>query len=657
MREGSQTLCRALTLGLVVWSVELLSAGGEEFYTIQAGRQEWDVVSFMESASQLTRKTFLYDPMLKGKKISVILPEDLRVTKEQLLKFFESVLEKHNFSVTDYKDFVKVVPLDTAKTAPMEIVIGEPKEPLNLEDKLMTLVYPLKYADPTRAQSFLSGLINRRSGNVAVLPESNLLVITDFSANLSRLYEVIKLMDVKAPEELLEVIPLKYVPAEEVAQKLSQILQAKLRGRALPRKRAVQLAQITPFPRTNSLIVYALPDLIEEIKQVVKLLDVKYEVPAKIHVYELQNAKAEELAKVLQQIFGGVIKPPPGVKGSGARALGARTTIVADPHTNSLIITAEEEEYAQLEEMIRKLDLRRPQVVIEAAIVELSENIRKEISAEVALVDKFRKGKTQTFFATNFGLTEYIEKFGEGKRLTIPGEPGSRKILGRSGALGTIVRGSRGRLPLIVSALEATGEARVLAYPKLLTNDNQKATFKSTQQEPTRTLQTTPTGGDITSFGGFQEAGITLEITPHISGSNYLQLEILQKIEGFTGERDPEGVVPPPKFSREIETMVTIPDGEVIVLGGLTRQDRRDSITGVPLLKDIPLLGFLFRSSTKETRKTTLYVFISPQIMTEENFSDLTGYSSGLSEKVEEKTGENFRENIHGAGGGEDSSQ
>jgi len=647
---------RSLGFGLALSAATLLlsvrpAGAGEDLVTINMAEKELDVVVFMETASQITKKSFIYDPQLKGKKVSVIFPRGETMTREKALKLFLAMLDKQNYSVTDYGDFVKVVPLDQVRTSPQEMRVLDPTKPmppLSIEDRMLTLVYPLKYADATRASSFLAGLINRRSGSVVAMPESNLLVISDFSANLDRLLEVLRLLDVKAPEETLEVVQLKNVPADEMAQKLAQIIQAKTGRTARQPGKPQTAVQITAFPRTNSLVLLALPDDLAEIKKVIEILDVPFKVPAKVHVYQLKNTKAEDLAKVLQQIYGATITAPPaGVQGTQpAYVSGSRTPIVADPHTNSLIITCDEEEFSQLSAMIQKLDVRRPQVVIEGAIVELTQNLVRTLAAELA--ETARIGNTSVALSTGFGLSKFVEK---DKGITVPGAPGTRQPTPSSGLFSSVRRGQR-RIPLLISALETTGEAKVLAHPSLLTNDNQKASFKSTDQEPTRTTNVAQGGEVITSFGGFQEAGITLEITPHISAGSeedpenaYLQLEILQRIEGFTGERDPQGVVPPPKFTREVQTVVTVPNEQLIVLGGLTRRDTRESVNGVPLLKDIPVLGYLFRRSEDEKKEHTLYVFISPRIMTAADFRDMAQYTNKIEGNLKKNTGVEVEQN------------
>jgi general secretion pathway protein D len=235
------------------------------------------------------------------------------------------------------------------------------------------------------------------------------------------------------------------------------------------------------------------------------------------------------------------------------------------------------------------------------------------------------------FGATSFSMSKLVDTNADGI-------PDARLPLPNTGLLSGIYKDQIGNIPALLYALEKQGKLSVLQIPVAVTSDNQIALLEVADERPTETFTSTTAGSDFRSFSGYEKAGLTLKITPHISEERYLRLETEVSVAEF-GEASADPVIPPPKISRELKVAVSVPNGNTIVLGGLVRSADRETINGVPLLMDIPGLGALFRRTVTQKERTTLYVFITPQIFSDEEFHDFKRASRGRQTDVEKLTG------------------
>jgi len=282
--------------------------------------------------------------------------------------------------------------------------------------------------------------------------------------------------------------------------------------------------------------------------------------------------------------------------------LGPRITV--DLNTGSLIISATRAEHQQLAELIEKLDHRRPQVLVEAIFVEITEadslNLAVELESAVLGVS------TGHLAFTSFGLS------------TINTATGMRTILPGPGFNGAVVRPDQ--VPIILQALAHTNRAKIRSAPRILVNDNGEARIESVEEQPFTSVNASTTVA-TTSFAGFAQAGTQFQIKPHISEDSHLYLKFDLTLNSFTGAGTP--TTPPPRSTQSMSSDVTIPDGYTVIVGGLSRRDKSTSVDKVPLLGDIPLLGLLFQARSDTASKTTLLAFIRPVILRDENFLDL----------------------------------
>ncbi len=287
-------------------------------------------------------------------------------------------------------------------------------------------------------------------------------------------------------------------------------------------------------------------------------------------------------------------------------------SITSDPDNNQVIVKAPIKQQDELARLIKRLDRRKPQVYIQAMIVSVedSENFRLAIESQLSAGD-FQS-------QTNFGLSSA----GTGASFT-----DQRSVAtGLAGLTQAVILSNQ--IPLILNATQTDTDVRILSTPQLLVNDNQESEIVSIREEPYTEISRDAGNADIVTFGGFAEAGTTLRVTPSISDGGFMRLEYYVELSNFTSASGTEGS-PPPRQTNTLTGNATIPSDGTIIIGGITIENARDTVMKVPLLGDIPLLGLLFRDTSKITTDSKIYVFLTPRIMTDPNFQDLRLLSEG----------------------------
>ncbi|HAK96613.1 MAG TPA: hypothetical protein DCM87_16880 [Planctomycetes bacterium] len=341
--------------------------------------------------------------------------------------------------------------------------------------------------------------------------------------------------------------------------------------------------------------------------------------------------------------------PAPGVEGPAAPAESGFTgasrsqsrkefyfegesVVIPDLNLSSIILIAPEYIHEEVKNVLQTLDVRRPQVLFEVAILDIKSDGQINFGTEWTTIDAQGGPRIRGSGFANYGVADRDNTAGAGfpDLTTVPTDV--------AGVFVGITKGEIGNVPLLIHMLQQTTDVNIRSTPLLLVNDNQEASFSSLQEEPTTT---TSQGTSTTkvSFGGFVEAGTVLRITPHVSEGNYIRVDIDLKADNFYGKSLEPGI-PPPRASNQLVTSITVPDSRTVVIGGLTTTKRSTIIRGVPLLSQIPLLGYLFSSTTEEDITTRLFLFIKPQILDDVDFKDLNRISVGKSFEVQELTGE-----------------
>lgn len=596
----------------------------------------------IRATAEYQKIKFLYDPKKVVGTVTIVAPrEGFRVPPTAMFSVLQTFLKQYKlilspFGVDSQQSvrFYEIIPAVEAITQSENVV-----ELSNLENwtdttaDFVTLVVNLKYAEANSVRGALQNLTARQGGQVNPIPGINSLIIADYSYNIRRLAQIIKLMDQPPRSPRLEVINVNHLDAEELVTSLNnllnqrqQLLQAAPRRPGSPDDETLVRVEVAPY--VNAIMVTGYDAGIELVRDLVKKLDV--EIPGattqgKIHYYSAKNVQAANLAAVLNDVLGAgvpsaqpVVPGQPGVIGNAQNA----PTIVADETTNSLLVIATPSDYNEIRKIIDKLDVRRPQVMIEAAILEVRDDDDFQFGVELATVDGFanESKEPRLSFGTNFGFSEIVDSAGVpiGTGGGVPA--GRNPIIGQGGLL-TLNKGTAFDIPLLVRFLKTQADTNVLQQPMLITNDNEPATIEI-QSEIQLIEVNQNVNGNLQGAGQFVEAGISMNVTPQISADGYVTLQIELDITNFVGESATPGVSPP-RQKRAITTFVTAPDASTIVIGGLKSSESSKSVTKIPLLGDLPLIGELFKSQRTVERRTNLYIFLRPKILKDANFDDL----------------------------------
>jgi general secretion pathway protein D len=590
-------------------------AGAQDF---TVNLKDTDIQEFIEFVADVTETTIVVDPSVKGK-IKVISSKP--VSKAELYDLFLSILDVHGYTAVRSGAVVRVIPNKNARSSPVDVISGT--SVINAE--YVTQVIRLDNVSAAKLIPVLRPLVPQQAHMAAYAP-SNAIIISDIRANIDRMEKIIASMDQSAVKET-EIIKLKYGVSTDVVEMLKTLEKSRAGEGADASKEATLVAD----KRTNSVVVTADELSIERIKSLIDYLDIPLEQSGNVRVMYLEYADATEVAEVLTRVMQNLSRLDDEASGRSRAANAAKSTIEADAGTNSLIITADTDEMAALESVIARLDIRRAQVLVEAIIVEME-------------IVEGRELGLQWLFANDSGLygSNISSSSAQQARnatiaqAIIPQDSESTDIGVRdlAGALSQVPGTTFGwgvvdeglTMTTILNALESQGNANILSTPSLLTLDNEEAFITVGQQVPFVTGSYTNTGAANGVANPFQtiqreNVGVTLQVTPQINEGDSVVMDIVQEVSSISQQvLSASDVI---TNERKIETKVLAKDGDIVVLGGLVKDDVQDSQQGVPLLSDIPVLGRLFRSDVVSVTKSNLLVFIRSTIIRDD--ADLAG--------------------------------
>ena len=581
-------------------------------YTVNL--KDTDIQEFIKFVADVTGTTMVVDPNVKGK-VRVISSKP--VTQSELYDLFLSILDVQGYTAVRSGQVVRIVPSKDARSSPVPLMENQD---LLGNDEYVTQVIRLDNISAAKLIPVLRPLVPQQAHMAAYAP-SNAIIISDIRSNIGRIVEIIERMD-RSAIQTTEIIRLKYGVAEDVVSMLNTLEKARQGEGAEANKDVILVAD----KRTNSVVVTADEMSVERIRKLVAYFDSPLEQSGNVRVVYLEYADATETAEVLTRVMQNIAR----LEAGGTQRNGGESTIEADAGTNSLIITADTDEMAALESVIARLDIRRAQVLIEAIIVEMEMTEGQELGL-------------QWLFANDSGLyggnisnsTAQQRRNAELAGALLP-DNGSEVIDTRSvaGALASTPGATLGwgmvdeslTMTVILNALETQGNANILSTPSLLTLDNEEAFITVGQEVPFVTGSYTNTGSANGASNPFQtierqSVGITLKVTPQINEGDSVVLDIVQEVSSISAQILAASDVI--TNERKIETKVLANDSDILVLGGLVKDDVQDSTQGIPLLSDIPLLGRLFRNDVVSVTKSNLLVFIRPTIIRDDQ--DLAG--------------------------------
>jgi len=589
------------------------------------------LIKFM---SEQTKKNFIFDERVQGK-ITIISPR--RVTLDEAYDVFLYVLQAKGFTTVSQGNTIKIV---AAREARQDTIrTGVSKETASAE--FITRLVPLQYLESAEVVPLVTPLVSK-DGMVSAFGSSNTLLLIDSRANIDRIVTILEEVDSAGTPGVLRVYPLAYATATEAAKILTSIYleggaaaapatKARARVGLIRPSRGVAV-KFLPDTRTNSLIVHAGQEMQDDVADLLKKIDVPASAGSgKINVYYLENADAEEVSKVLaslSQRTGTAPAPAPGARsappatGGGivSAELEGGVKVTPDKATNSLIIVASSNDYETLVGVIKKLDIRRRQVYVEAVIMEITLDKSRDLGAEFR--GTAAAGGGAVISGTNFdfkgNVNELFSALATGNPLVFGG---TGLIAG--GIFGEVTLPDGTKVPAVTAVLRAAqtrDNINILSSPHLLTLDNKEAEIVVGENVPFITSQ----ARDSTNLGNVintverKDVGITLRLTPHIHESDFVSLDIFQESSAVKGDSLLNAsTVGPTTTKRSAKTSVLVKNGDTVVLGGMMQETFTNATSQIPLLGDIPLLGNLFRFKSVSRKKTNMLIMLTPRIIRE----------------------------------------
>ncbi len=573
---------------------------GQRFITIDFDNV--DIQLFIKYISELTGKNFVVDRAVQGN-VTILSPT--KISEEDAYRVFESVLDVHGFTTVEAGSVIKILPSARARSQNLPILsAGSSKNP---QDKVVTQLVFLKHSSPDDIKKVLAPLVSQTSVLISHAP-SGMLIITEYMSNIQKLLGIIKVLDVESREDEVAFIPLVNASADAVAKILTSIYQKTSRVQQGGAARlSTEDIKIVPYDRVNALIVLANASELKRVKRLISVLDGDVQrAEGNIHVYYLQNATAVEMAKVINDLPEA--QPQDEANKGKVAAISKDVRVMADEETNALIIRATKDEYAVLEEVIKQLDIPRRMVYLEALIMEVDVDKSFEAGVEWATGGTFSDGRFIAGSSGQDGFFNLVDRDDNGQ-LSL-GNPGAGFTLGVLKQGVNIGGVTFTNIAAVLKAFQSDADVNIIATPQILTMDNKKAAISVGENIPFITSQnTTAAEQDYTQYE-YKDVATKLSITPHINQSNVLRLEIETEVVRVKDASDT-----PSTFKRTASTSVILNDKSTIVIGGIIGHDASESNYKVPILGDIPILGWLFRSHSTTNRKTNMFIFVTPRIV------------------------------------------
>ncbi len=598
-----------------------------------------DINDVIKAISELTGKNFIIDPGVRGK-ITIIAPS--KITVAEAYKAFLSALAINGFTVVPSGNFLKVKLARNAQRDSIETYSGTyyPNT-----DQLITRIINLKHIQAEQVTRELT-ILQSNNGEMRAYPPTNSIIISDYGSNIDRVMKILTQLDVPGFEDQLEVIPIKYGKAKDLADLVDRIVnkgQQTQRGsggtfssgvarfsRVGGQGQAGSFFMAIPDDRTNSIVVTGSRSGIQRVKKLIAQLDfrIKPEDSGGVQVYYVKHGDAEKIAQVLQNVTKeGAPKPSTGGSAGGPAPIspitgqststeifGGDVKISADKNTNSLVIMASKPDYETVLNLLAKLDIPRDQVFVEAIIMEMKTAL--DDNWQIGYYKFGEGGYGKTGFNSGVNLADVllpergsgtIIGFGSGEtvNLTIPGQSTPVPVKSLTG---------------FINLLKTTAKANILSRPTITVIDNQEGEIEVGERVPTslNVTQGTATSNTVAS-PVMEDATLKLKIKPFISpATNAIRMEVDQQIQQPTtvqGLPDALAANTKPLAKRKVKTMIVVNDGDTAILGGLMRDQDDETIQKVPLLGDLPIIGWLFKGRKSSRSKTNLTVFLTPKVI------------------------------------------
>lgn len=609
LRSNSKTLRRSFAV-VSLWIGILIAPGGYAADEITLNFKDADIGTVIETVSQVTNRNFIIDPRVKGK-VTVISAEPMDA--KLLYQTFLSILEVHGFATVESGEITKILPQTNAKQQGGQKVNAR----ADGGDELVTRVLPIEHVTAAQLVPILRPLLPQY-GHLAAYAPTNILIISDRASNVDRLMGIVKKIDIPTDAEI-ELVTLEHANASEVVQILSSL------NRATPGKGTnADAPTYIADTRTNSILLGGGKATRLELRAIINHLDTPLDNDGTTQVVYLKYAKAKDISTILQGYAEATATP--GGKDAAAKK---EVTILSDENTNSLVITAPPRPMRELLSVIKQLDIRRAQVLVEAIIAEVTIDDASALGFDWAGATSAGIILSETPSPIGVGIGSVLGALTADNPAAVLGTDASFPGITLAGGIE-----SNGQLKFLglLRALSSNTNNNVLSTPSLLAMDNQEAEISIGQEVPFLTGQfsSTGAGSSATATNPFQtierkDVGITMRITPHVVDDNTVELKLYQEVSNLVlsaGSLQTADVV---TNKRTVDTTVIVDNGEIVALGGLIDDTVAAEEQRVPLLGDIPILGNLFKGKRKQRTKRNLMIFIRPVVL--QDGKDLYRYS------------------------------
>jgi general secretion pathway protein D len=636
--------------------------------TLKPDSELHDLIAWI---SGMTCKRFIVGSNVRAQKVTIYSPTP--VTAREAYRAFLSALNVMGLTVKPAGRYLKIV---EAREKGLS-TLCTPGRSCPRDGRIITQLARVKHVNPDEIKGVLEGL-KSKDGNIITYPDTNLLIITDVGRVVARLLRVLRYLDVESEGERIWVVRVQHAVASELAEKLQEVFDVgggkggkktqRRRVRRGRRRRAkrptstaavttggskgVRVSKILPDDRTNLLIVVADEKSYLKVRALIRKLDIPIKGgEERIHVVALANADAEELSDTLAGLTGGAGgRRASGRSRRGRRRRGSRSRgrtggstvglfegevqITADAPTNSLVIVASVKDYLSLKNVIKKLDVPRRQVFVEATILEVSLSKTRDLGMA------FHGGKP-----VGSGDDRSLLLFGNNAAKSITIDPAS--LMGLAvGLRGPELQDAESLLGIpgisfptfgaFFTALQSDNDVNVVSQPHILTTDNEEAVIEVGENVPFQAgIGGVPSLGGLTGAAGAagqagtsalgvlpmmsiqrQDVTLKLKIVPHVNESDFVKLEIEQEMNEV---KSIDPVVGPTTTKKKVKTVIVVKDQQTAVLGGLITEKEKRNDTKVPLLGDIPILGYLFKSTKRVKEKSNLLIFLTPYVIRDQS--------------------------------------
>jgi general secretion pathway protein D len=568
----------------------------------QVNMKDADISAFIGQIADITGKSFVIDPRVKGK-VTVVSTETMNT--EAVYELFLSVLQVHGYAAVPAGDVIMVVQQNSVKQKGRNL----DAKTKNQSQEMVTKVITIKNTPALDLVPILRPLV-AKYGHLAGVKSANALIISDHASNIYRIEQIIDRLDKSGSEEL-EVIQLKEAWVGNVVTMLQSLDPDKVAQGKGSKSGGTGSIRVVADERSNRLIIKGEKTSRERIRKLIQQLDKPSYFSGSAKVIRLRYADSKKLAELLKNLMS----DSESTGGKDSNKAKGKATIYADEELNALVIRAEPSILKEIGEIVHELDVRRAQVLIEAAIVEVSGDATEALGVQWAIGDT-----SKPVAGTNFSNAgQDLNSIAGGIAAGTPSLSNGLTLGGFKSTNGQFDFG------VIIQALESQSNTNLLSTPSIMTLDNQEAEIIVGQNVPfiTGSTSSSNNGNPFTTITR-EDIGVTLKIKPHIHEGNEVRLEVEVSAESVSNTTV-AGQADLITNKRQLKTMILAANKETIVLGGLISDDVTETESKVPYLGDIPYLGWFFRSSSTQHIKRNLMIFLRPTIVLEkEKATELT---------------------------------